>query len=265
MNTDEKLVYAEEDQQPDAVKEDAILPEGYKEGDDIFAEDAPEETPEAAAPTTEPEQTEPQKLRFRAKVDHEEKDVELSPDELPTIWQKAQATERAQQRLRESVTSLNRLNEVAKARGYEDAVKMVTALEQEQQKTEEARLVEEGVHPEVAKDIASRKYAVPKAERDFNAEIEELQTEYPAALSTGLPDEVKTEAVRTGKPLLDVYRGYIARQVSTKAEILSKENAVLKQNAAAAQKAPVRGVTGNGSASEKAKDPILEGFEKDGW
>ena len=45
---------------------------------------------------------------------------------------------------------------------------------------------------------------------------------------------------------------------------LKKENAILKQNAASAAKAPVKGVTGGGVSPDKV-DYFIEGFDSDPW
>ena len=47
----------------------------------------------------EQSQASPSKLKFSAKLDHQFKDVELDEAELPTIYQKAYATDRAQEKL----------------------------------------------------------------------------------------------------------------------------------------------------------------------
>ena len=48
-------------------------------------------------------------------------------------------------------------------------------------------------------------------------------------------------------------------------EQLQRENAILRQNAQAAAKAPVRGVSGGGTAAENTKSSFLMGLESDGW
>ena len=48
-------------------------------------------------------------------------------------------------------------------------------------------------------------------------------------------------------------------------EQLQRENAILRQNAQAASKAPVRGVSSGGASAEKPKSSFLVGLESDGW
>lgn len=100
-------------EQAAAAPEDLLLPEGWTEDEDLFAGTAAnveegaadvlppeEETPEAAPITGEAPGEDPI-LRFTARVDHEDRQVELNQSQLPELYQKAQATERAQRRLRE--------------------------------------------------------------------------------------------------------------------------------------------------------------------
>lgn len=107
-----------------AADEDLMLPEGWTEDEDLFASESegPETTQQAetlpgltpageenAGPDPAPEGEVPAtdarpsgtKLRFTARVDHQDRDVELDESELPALYQKAQATERAQRRLRQ--------------------------------------------------------------------------------------------------------------------------------------------------------------------
>ena len=109
------------------------LPDGFGDGDDIFADpsewkgstsnegsqesdttesDAP--TTEQSAegneeqgaeteqlPTTQPEVAAPRKLKFQATIDHQSQDVEIDESDLPTLYQKAQNLDRAQERQRQ--------------------------------------------------------------------------------------------------------------------------------------------------------------------
>ena len=165
-------------------EEDAIMPEGWQEGDDIFSEadsslsgladesgeeehDEAEQdatTPQSQAPTTEPEEedggdsaetdeqvptTEPEpakghdKLRFKARVDRTDLDVELDPDELPTIYQKAQVTDRLQGKLAKLNPLVEKTEHLARAMGYDSVDAMLDAAEKNYTDNEVARLVQE--------------------------------------------------------------------------------------------------------------------------
>lgn len=99
-------------------------------------------------------------------------------------------------------------------------------------------------------------------ERDFVREVQQLKALYPDLQE--MPDEV-AKAAAEGADLLTAYVAYREKQTYEAAEVLRKENQVLKQNAAAAAKAPVRGITGGGAADTKPRSGLLAGFDDDGW
>jgi len=313
-------------------EEDAIMPEGWQEGDDIFSEadsslsgladesgeeehDEAEQdatTPQSQAPTTEPEKedggdsaetdeqvptTEPEpakehdKLRFKARVDRTDLDVELDPDELPTIYQKAQVTDRLQGKLAKLNPLVEKTEHLARAMGYDSVDAMLDAAEKNYTDNEVARLVQEGVHAEVAKDVVANRIAHRVSEksgqvdtsaaedlppkpatqkRDFMAEVKELMRARPDLKGIQLPEEVAKACAEEGKPLVLAYAEYetrMARAAADKArkeaEKVAKENKVLKHNAAAAARAPVSGVSGGGATDTKPKDDFLRGFDSD--
>jgi len=301
---------------PVVEEEDVLLPDGWQEGDDIFAEsewtgetqtDAPAEEPapreeeaaeapteaptteqteaegeearEEEAPTTEQEPAEPNKLKFKAKVDHEEIDVELDESDLPTVYQKASATDRYQKKLADLNPTLEKLTKVAKALGFDDPIAMLDNAEQNYMTTEVNRLVGEGVHEEVAKDMVARRVehapvaaskpeAPPAAEpqsptRDFGAEVRELVATRPDLAGKQLPKEVINACAVGGKNLLVAYAEYEAKQAKAEADKARRESAILKQNAASAARAPVSGTQGGGATDTKAKDDFLLGFDSD--
>jgi hypothetical protein len=98
--------------------------------------------------------------------------------------------------------------------------------------------------------------------RDFALEVQKLKALYPEFKET--PDEVAL-AVAQGTDLLTAYVAYREKQTSKAAASLKRENEVLKQNAASAAKAPVRGVTGGGATDTKPKSNLLVGFDEDYW
>ena len=98
--------------------------------------------------------------------------------------------------------------------------------------------------------------------RDFKAEVDQLKALYPDFKE--MPDEV-AKAVSNGTNLLTAYLAYREKQTSKAAASLKKENEVLKQNAASAAKAPVKGVTGGGATNTKPSPGILKGFDDDAW
>ena len=246
--------------------------------------------PQEEAPTTEQatEEKPNTKLKFRARVDREDLDVEMDESELPTVYQKAQNHDRAQAKLAKMSPMLEKAERLSRSLGYENLEAMLSSAEENYQSAEVKRLVGEGVHEEVAKDMVARKMAAAAgaapaaeekpeeaeqvstptsapAERDFKAEIQELYRVNPKWQGKQLPDEVARTCVQTGKKLVDVVAEYEARQAKAETAKLRKENQILKQNAASAAKAPVKGVTGGGVTDTKAKDDFEMGFDSDDW
>lgn len=96
---------------------------------------------------------------------------------------------------------------------------------------------------------------------DFRSQVRQLKELYPDFRE--MPNEVAL-AVARGTDLLTAYVAYREQQTSKAAASLKKENAVLKQNAASAAKAPVKGVSGGGTAQVKV-DPVMAVFDEDYW
>ena len=257
-----------------------------------------EETVEEAqeeAPTTEPEETvaeTPHKLKFKAKVDHNDLDVELDESDLPDVYQKAQVVERVQNQMGKMKGTVERANKLAKGMGFENADDMLIAAAKNHLQNEIDRLVndeEHPVNPLVAQDIIERRLGytmkeledleaatpeepsteqpqeTPKQGRDISAEVTELITAHPELAGTAFPSEVAKKAMETGERLVDVYNEYAKNNQVAKIQDLVKENQVLKQNAETAQRAPVTGVTGHGIEGNEPDDPFMEGFNSEAW
>ena len=294
----------------------ALLPDGWSgaEGEDIFnpatwgptelpdgAEDEPdteeedaeegEETPttedpddpsgtgagdDEGGPTTATD-SEDGKLHFTANIDHKEESVALDPAELPTIYQKAQALDRYQTRVRELEAELGRFDKIAKGLNYADRRAMHDGIIDNI--VQDYLAAHQGVPEDMARDYVTRKFELeklPAAEdakpaeesgRDYRAEVAELFRAFPDARNERIPDEVTNNAIASGRPLLQAYMDYKLKQTSAKAKTAEKENKILRQNAAAAQKAPVRRSTGGGKTDTKPSDPFIDGFNSDekGW
>lgn len=287
---------------------EALMPVGYAEGDDFFNESSwsgadaqPEETVEPEdnftlesllsetpadtadeAPTTSETEATPaiNKLKFRAKVDHEDRDVELDENELPNIYQKAQVTDRVQEKLNKLTPQLERAKRLAKQLGYESVDEMFEATDRSYRESEMARLTEGGASPDVAEAVfewkmeklnrehpAEETVETPapaqakEEERDFRAEVVELLKAAPELRGKSVPNEVVTAAVAENIPVLQAYNNWKQKQSEAETEKLRKENNVLKQNADAAARAPVRHTTRGGATDTKDdNDPFLRGF-----
>ena len=87
--------------------------------------------------------------------------------------------------------------------------------------------------------------------RDFEAEVAELIDSAPELEGGTLPEAV-IDAAAAGKPLKDAY-----------AEFKAGEAAVIRQNEAAREKAPVGGVSGSGGIVERELDDFLRGLNEE--
>ena len=245
------------------------------EGTTTADEDGSENSPETEEPTT---QDGPGKLKFKATVDHEDLDVELDETELPALYQKAQVTDRVQAKLANMQPIYNQAVRTAKILGYDTPEEMLKAAEDSFRDGEIEKLVNEGTNKDVAEDYVRRKMQDAEvkedtkpaeekpAGRDFKAEVEALLDIRPDLKKPGtkLPDVVTEECVKSGRPLAVVYLEYEAKQEKAKYDALLKENKKLKQNAEAASRAPVRGVSRGGPVKDKTNDdPFLKGFDAD--
>lgn len=244
---------------------------------------------EEATTTGETEETPtPRKLKFGATIDHNHQDVELDESELPTIYQKAHVTDRVQQKLAKMTPVYEKSERMARMLGYDSVEAMLDAAEKSYTDSEVERLTSENVHPEVARDMVTRRIherestapseepagespvETPPAEekpegRNFRAEVTELLRAFPKLRGQQLPQEVVDEAVKNGTPLVTAYSNYKEKADEAEKKALRKEKNTLKQNADAAARAPVRGVSKGGPTDTKADDPFLKGFNSDDW
>ena len=103
-----------------------------------------------------------------------------------------------------------------------------------------------------------RAASAPQPRRDLRGEVAQLRQIYPDVKS--LPDSV-ARSVAKGAPLVAAYIAYRQQEGQRGAETLRKENAVLRQNADNAARAPVRGVGGGAHAAAQHKSLFEQGFD----
>lgn len=243
---------------------------------------------EEIAPTTEPtpQNTEPvnNKLRFKARIDHEDVDAEIDESDLPTLYQKATATDRYQAKLAKVNPLMERFERMAKNNGYDTVEAMLDAQETYDRDTFVETMVREGAPKVIAEDYYDRTYGRPAPStpteaaeaveaktpvqtnnppaRDFAAEVRELWAMRPDLKGTTIPSEV-AKAAADGQNLSLAFFAYEAKQAKAAAEQLRQENNTYKQNAATAAKAPVKGVSGGGVTNTQPEDPFLKGFDSE--
>lgn len=244
-------------------------------------------TTETAAPAAEQPSN---KLRFKARIDHEDVEAEIDESDLPTLYQKATATDRYQAKLAKVNPMMERLERMAKNNGYDTVEAMLDAQETYDRETAIEKLVKEGTPKVIAEDYYDRTYGRPAQQtaqtsapeaaaetveskapvqtnnppaRDFAAEVQELWAMRPDLKGTRIPSEVAAAAAN-GQNIALAYFAYEAKQAKATAERLQQENNTYKQNAATAAKAPVKGVSGGGATNTQPEDLLLKGFDS-GW
>lgn len=251
----ELAVEDEPEENEDVAGQDTDAPTTDENGD----ESQPDQSADEEAQETEVDEPgEPEvkpSRKLKLKVNHKEEEIDLdatSDEELISLLQKGRAFDA----LRDAENK-RRFREVYQEQvdaGMTDAVARVVAQAAADGKTysledDEDEPVEE---PAEIRDN-------PAPQRDYAAEVSQLRALYPGLKE--IPDEVARAAAQ-GVPLLSAYLAYRDKQSRETAAALKRENAVLKQNAAAAAKAPVKGVTGGGDAKPPKVDPFIKGFDE---
>ena len=271
----------EEYEEDDTDTEDTADEDGtLTMGEDEDAEDSAEDTDETS---TTGEDDEPRILTFQATIDHTTSTIELDEADLPAIYQKAAVTDRVQAKLSKVTPIYNKAERAAKALGYESADEMLTAALDNYRDSEVEKLVGEGTPRRIAEDYVGRQLdqnasnapveEVPDTPdgRDFRSEAILLLQLFPELKGKEIPDEVLKASIENNEPLAVTYKKYADEKAkavndANKAEAkkLKKDNKILKQNAEAASRAPVRGVARGGPVQDpEDDDPFLKGFNAD--
>lgn len=185
-------------------------------------------------------------------------DVDIGEDEVPALYQLAKAGERWKAKNDTMRQQVEHYEQMAKGMGYATVDEMIQKTAEGYKAAKVQELMEQGTPQTIAEDYVDRmmqreaakapdpepEEPTPEAhERNIQAEAQELIVARPDLKTRQLPMEV-VEAWRNGENLLNAYNRYEARQKEAENQKLKKENNILKQNAAAAAKAPVKGVTG---------------------
>lgn len=278
-------------------EEDAILPDGWSEGDDFFADPATwsgnAKAPDEATETPdEAESTEPDPVTEEAPTTGEPEETEGRSAEPETEDPASGQTEEAVKSPRILKLKVNHEDREVDINSMSDE-ELIEAFQKarafdanrEKQNKEKYRQVyqdqiDAGMTEAVARVVAAnecggKSYSLTDAqetapeevqekapERDFLLEVQQLKALYPDFKET--PDEVAMEVAK-GTNLLTAYVAYREKQTKKAAASLKRENEVLKHNAASAAKAPVKGVTGGGATDTKPKNDLLVGFDSDSW
>jgi len=78
-----------------------------------------------------------------------------------------------------------------------------------------------------------------------------------------LPGEVISDCLKNGTGLCTAYAEYEEKRTKAETEQMRRENEILKQNSAAAARAPVRGTAAGCGVKTEGRDPFLEGLLSD--
>lgn len=247
-----------------------------------------------ATPTTEfAEEATPQKLKFTAKVDRKEQNVEMDFSDLPGLYQRAQNYDRLAKKYDTTSAKLQSLEALSAQLGYDSLEAMVEQACQSDREAKVKALVDEGTPLSIAEDYVDRSIEKARSSRkveeeeadldestdsqpaseneekrnelDFKSQVEELFRARPDLKGTlkRLPEEVSRAVVENHVPLRAAYAEWEAQQMKAENDRIRKEKDLFAQQAETAARAPVRG-TVDGKIEEKEKpDKYVEGFRSE--
>lgn len=216
---------------------------------------------------------------IKVKYNHEER--ELGLDEAAQYAQKGMNYDKLEEKLRAFEANAAKSDRLAKELGYADTAEMIAKAEENFINRQVRELVEAGNTEAMARFLVEQRMAKaavnapapevkpqepptpeqpsrPLISPERKAELDEFVRAFPGI--TKLPDEVLT-ANRNGVRLKAAYENY---QLKQKYDEQQKQLSILKQNQAAAARAPVTGVVGKAAPkTEEPEDPFLKGFNSD--
>lgn len=271
---DEFAETAEEEESKGDGAEEAPTTEQNDAQDVAGNENAETPTTESTAPTTEQVAANEGSniLKFRAKYNSQEMDVELNRDELPTVWQKARKLDSMQSHYNEQQKLIDKIENASRKIGYANAVEMADKIISAYEDAEVKNLMAtENIPERIAKAVVAQEMAQrtpvhtepAPAKRNPSAEVAELLAVKPELRGTQLPQEVLA-AAQNGKNLLQAYTEYESKKAAQEAAKVQQQANIQKQNAANAAKAPVKGTAmGGAPKKETGEDDFLRGFNSD--
>ena len=122
----------------------------------------------------------------------------------------------------------------------------------------------DGAPAEEAETAPAAEAAPEEKRRDFRGEAETFFEKHPGYYGAQVPQQV-LQAWLGGAGLGEAFAQYETGRSRAETQRLQRENQVLRQNAAAAMRAPVRGVGGGGDTAQEPEDPFLKGFNDERW
>ena len=101
---------------------------------------------------------------------------------------------------------------------------------------------------------------VPQIDPAVYAGWQELAKAHPEVVGKPLPDDIMQACVQSGLPPLRVYESMMLKKQGEQIAALQQEIAALRQNAEAAQRAPVTAASLGGNEGNDPNDEFLRGF-----
>jgi len=227
--------------------------------------------------------TAPDKQKIKVRFNHE--DIELTAEQAATLAQKGLNYDKAIERLQKSEALSNKAADFAKELGYESADAMFEATrnsikEQRIQKYVNDDSMSEPLAKFLVESEMEKEEKAAKAARKAETQVPEAAT--PTTGKSALDDDIAAfvkafpgvtelpkevvDAVKAGVNITAAYTAYKNKLANAETDKAKAEARILKQNQAAAEKAPVSGVSKHGRASGvQKKDAFAEGFDSDVW
>ena len=282
---------------------DPILPDGWKEGDDIFAGLEPEngtdeiadelrvgddlsdlltdedETAEPVTPTTGDE--EPVEEPSADGSDEAGADETPAPETRPSRKLKLKVNHTEEEIDVNALSDDDLIALLQKGRAFDARQEAENKKRYREVYAEQmdAGMTETVARMAASQEVGGKTYALTDDEEPSVETASHDQQPLQAPPQRDLNAEVQqlkllypdvkelptevTNAWTSGVPLLSAYLAYQNGRMRKAAAELKKENQILKQNAASAAKAPVTPVSGGGDVTPKKKDPFEAGFDSE--
>ena len=151
----------------------------------------------------------------------------------------------------------------------ESAVEEVPVVETEEESKNETEVSEaENAEPEVTEEAApdendgieSQEQVFPEIDAQVFAGWQELAKAHPEVVGKPLPDDIMKACVESGLPPLRVYESMMLVKQGEQIAALQQEIATLRQNAEAAERAPVTAASLGGNEGNDPNDQFLREF-----
>jgi len=248
-------------------EEDVILPEDFSGTEEAAEPQADTEQPseeESTIPVEEtPTETTQESPKLKIKYNHEEKEIDL--EEARILAQKGMNYDKLQEKLQQLENDpARKLVEKQAAQYGMTPQEYISAVEKQQEEQKLAKLTEQGIPEEYAREILESKkfrqeYQSQKQQQEAQVKQQQEMNEFIQAFPNVKPDDIKPETwakVNQGTPLKYAY------MEQERADLLQKLQ-TKEQNQNNKKKAPISGVTEHGANDTVQGDPFMEGFDSE--